>query len=441
MRPMFLTALVLLAAPALGQEMPATLRGQAVMPAATFTAPPADAPPSLQVSGKYTAQGSVERIEGTPGEGTTAPFQGQPLQGFSGIVPLGEGRFLVTSDNGFGAKNNSADAMLAVHEIRPDFAAGTVDVERTMFLRDPDGVARFPIVTEASAERYLTGADFDIEGVQVVGDSLVLGDEFGPFILVVDRATGILREVHGTVRDGLDIRSPDHPALRLPDPGGALPAYGAKRSRGYEGLALSSDGTHVLGLLEGPLWNAETGDWQRTEDGREALAILEMDAATRSWTGRHWLYPVEGPGHAIGDFQMLDATRGIVIERDNGQGDAELACKDGATTGCQKAPALFKRIYMIRLGAPGTPVEKLGHIDLLNLRDPDGIARLGRRDDGTFRFPFVTIENVARVDDTHLIVINDNNFPFSTGRDLTAPDATEVILVEAGEFLRLGLAP
>jgi hypothetical protein len=30
--------------------------------------------------------------------------------------------------------------------------------------------------------------------------------------------------------------------------------------------------------------------------------------------------------------------------------------------------------------------------------------------------PFLTIENVDRVDDTHIVVGNDNNLPFSAGR-------------------------
>jgi hypothetical protein len=134
---------------------------------------------------------------------------------------------------------------------------------------------------------------------------------------------------------------------------------------------------------------------------------------------------------------MIDATRGLVIERDNNQGDAELACKDGATAGCFKAPALFKRIYLIDFAGvePGQPVRKVAMIDLLDIADPQGVARQGKRADGRFTFPFQTIENVDRVDATHIIVANDNNFPFSKGRSPTEIDDNEFVLLEVGEFL------
>lgn len=433
---------LLAAAPAFAdgaKEFPATLAGHAVLPAASFVTPPADAPAALQVSGKFTKQGSPLRLTAEPGTGTTPPFKGQPLQGFSGIRAMGDGTYVVITDNGFGAKANSPDAMLFFHVVKPDFAAGTVAVQKTTFLSDPNKVVPFNIVMEGTGTRYLTGADLDIEGFQIVGSDIVIGDEFGPYVIVADFATGVVKEFHETKMGEVTVKSPDHYSVQLPNPGGKLPDYLARRSRGYEGFAKSVDGKTLLGLLEGPLWDAAKGDWVRTADGREALPILEMDATTRAWTGRHWLYPVEGKEYAIGDFQMIDATRGLVIERDNGQGDAELACKDGQAEGCAKTPALFKRIYLVKFGEPGQPVEKVAYIDLLNMKDPNRIARQGRREDGTFRFPFVTIENVDRVDETHIIVANDNNFPFSKGRDLSKLDDNEVILLEVGDFLKAGL--
>jgi hypothetical protein len=37
---------------------------------------------------------------------------------------------------------------------------------------------------------------------------------------------------------------------------------------------------------------------------------------------------------------------------------------------------------------------------------------------GVFTFPFVTIEGLDVVDDRHIIVGNDNNLPYSSGRTL-----------------------
>jgi hypothetical protein len=40
------------------------------------------------------------------------------------------------------------------------------------------------------------------------------------------------------------------------------------------------------------------------------------------------------------------------------------------------------------------------------------------------------------VDDTHIVVANDNNFPYSAGRALDRADDNEFVLIEAGEFLK-----
>ena len=416
----------------------ATLAGHAVLPAQTLIPAPENAPAALQISGKFTGPDGPVRLSDEPSDGETLPFNGQPLQGFSGIKAIGDGSYYVLTDNGFGSMANSPDAMLFFSTIRPDFDKGDVTVESTVFLSDPDRIVPFVITMEGTDERYLTGADFDIEGFQMVGDDIVIGDEFGPYIIVADRETGVVKEFHETMVDGEVVYSPDHYALQLPNPGDELPAYTGKRSRGYEGFAASVDGSVLYPLLEGPLWDAESSDWERVEDGRAALRLLEMDAASREWTGRSWFYPIENDGHAIGDFNMIDETRGLVIERDWGQGDAELACKDGETENCFEEPALFKRVYMIDFAGvePGGAVHKVGYIDLLDISDANGVARQGQRDDGRFTFPFITIEDVDRVDEDHIIVGNDNNFPFSSGRVTDAPDDNELLLLEVSDFLK-----
>ncbi len=420
----------------------ATLEGHAILPAMTLLKAPEDAPEALQVSGKFTSAGNPVRSTAEATQGEALPLAGQPLQGFSGIRAVGDGSYYVLTDNGFGSRANSPDAMLFFHQVRPDFATGEVMVEKTTFLSDPDKVVPFVTVMEGSETRYLTGADFDIEGFQMVGDEIVIGDEFGPYVIVANAETGVVTEFHETFVDGELVRSPDHHAVQLPNPGADLPAYTAKRSRGFEGFAASVDGKTLYPLLEGALWQADKNDWERVDDGRSALRILEMTAATREWTGNSWLYPLEDDSHAIGDFNMIDATRGLVIERDGGQGDAELACADDSKDECFDNPASFKRIYLIDMAgvAPGESVNKVAYIDLMDMQDPDGVARQGKREDARFIFPFVTIENVDKVDETHIIVANDNNFPFSSGRALGQRDDNEMILLEVGDFLKAAVA-
>ncbi len=440
LRAMSAALMLSVSAPALAQQaqFDATLAGHAILPAQTLIPAPGDAPAALQTSGKFTERGNPVRLTAAPSDGETLPFNGQPMQGFSGIKAIGDGSYYVLTDNGFGSMANSPDAMLFYSVVRPDFETGEVAIESTTFLHDPDQIVPFVTTMEGTEKRYLTGADFDIEGFQIVGDEIVIGDEFGPYIIVAELASGKITEFHDTVVDGEIVRSPDHYDVRLPNPDGDLPEYTAKRSRGFEGFAASVDGSVLYPLLEGPLWDTEASDWERVADGRAGLRLLEMEAASREWTGRSWLYPIEDDGHAIGDFNMIDETRGLVIERDGGQGDADLACKGGATENCFNRPAGFKRVYLIDMAGVerGEAVHKVAYIDLLDIQDPNSVARQGQRDDGRFTFPFVTIEDVDRVDETHIIVGNDNNFPFSMGRALNTRDDNELILLEVGDFLR-----
>ena len=52
----------------------------------------------------------------------------------------------------------------------------------TLFLRDPDFKVPFRIAYEGSDARYLTGADFDPESIQLVNGEIWIGEEFGPVI-------------------------------------------------------------------------------------------------------------------------------------------------------------------------------------------------------------------------------------------------------------------
>jgi hypothetical protein len=155
------------------------------------------------------------------------------------------------------------------------------------------------------------------------------------------------------------------------------------------------------------------------------------------FSGRSWKYLLEVNDNNIGDFNMIDATTGLIIERDNGEGDARLACNGPARPDCFNVPARFKRVYKIDLSQPDADgfVRKIGFVDLLDIKDPESKARTGSTN-GVFTFPFVTIENVDVVDADHIVVANDNNLPFSSGRAIGKNDDNELILLRVPELLR-----
>ena len=101
MRRFLLATALIAAGPALAdQRFEATLAGHAILPAATFIAPPEGAPPGFAVSGRFTGPGNARanRPAASPGDtgamhgrrptGISLPFRGQPVQGFSGITPV-----------------------------------------------------------------------------------------------------------------------------------------------------------------------------------------------------------------------------------------------------------------------------------------------------------------------------------------------------------------
>ncbi len=457
-----LIVLALVAAPATAEEtvFPATLAGHAVIPALTLIAPPADAPRDLWISGRFTgaarndrpmsAMGDTGGLHGRRETGLRLPFIGQPFQGMSGfaMVPAEDGSIYALTDNGFGSKANSPDAMLFFSRVKPNFEAGTVDIVETIFLRDPDGVVPFRIAYEGTEQRYLTGADFDLESIQRVGDEIWIGEEFGPYLI---RATldGVVTGLFPTVLEGAELRSPDHPSVRVPAAAGA--DWRVPRSGGYEGMALQPRGG-VVGAAREALGAAPTGAilWAMLEkpilagNGEvegQFLRVMAFDAEAGAWTGESFKFALGEGAVAIGDFNFIDERRALVIERDNGEGDPSLKCAGEPGPDCFPHPAVHKRIVLIDTGdvdADGF-VRRIGHIDLMDVADPNGVNRLetvAARDlSGRFTFPFFTIEDVMRVDETHIMVANDNNLPFSSGRRLDAAADNEFILLSVPELL------
>lgn len=351
----------------------ATLTGFASLPAETFV-------PGSEPSGAAIGAG--------PFNGIAAPFAHQPVQGFSGVVNRRDGTFDVLSDNGYGNKANSADFLLRVQRIEPDLRGGTVKVLGGFNLSDPDRHVPFPLTR---ADRVLTGADFDVESIQRMADGTYwIGDEFGPWLLHFSAKGRLLQAP--IALDG--VQAPENPYLN-----GAQPNIAS--SKGFEGLVRSVDGRHLYPLLEGTVTGDTPGD----------LRFSEFDLRRGKYTGKRYVYRLESTANAIGDAIAVDRHRFLVIERDGGQGDT----------------AKFKRIYLAdtRDRDGDGLMDKTLVADLLDIANPKGLGGFGE----TFRFPFQTIEDVNFVDDRTLAVLNDNNFPFSSGRTAGKADDNEFITI------------
>jgi glycerophosphoryl diester phosphodiesterase len=195
-----------------------------------------------------------------------------------------------------------------------------------------------------------------------------------------------------------------------------------RQSGGFEGMALSPDGTTLWPLLEKPL----------ADDTKRELLAHAFDLRERRFTGKRWRYPLEERTTSVGDFVLYGDGLGLAIERDDSQGDL----------------GGFKRVHAF--AAPGGSTEqlrKLQLIDLLRLRNRLPGRMSVQKASGTvglgdpFAFPFVTIESIVVLSPTRIAVLNDNNYPFSVGRHVQAgePDASEVILIDLPSALPKGL--
>ncbi|KAJ3324384.1 hypothetical protein HDU93_002820, partial [Gonapodya sp. JEL0774] len=193
--------LVAAGADAQAKKFAAVLKGHALLPDSFRVDPPADAPAFFATAGKFTASnkkradivGSLPVTTDTNAAASkprpvnvSMPIKGQSVQGMSGIRYLGNNIFAEITDNGYGSKFNSPDAMLMIHLIYYDWATGGANYIRTIFLSDPKKILPFLIVTETTERRYLTGADLDIESINFVKSSIWIGDEFGPYLLEFD---------------------------------------------------------------------------------------------------------------------------------------------------------------------------------------------------------------------------------------------------------------
>jgi hypothetical protein len=305
-------------------------------------------------------------------------------------------------DNGFGNKANSRSFLLRLYKVRPNWETkrggpGTVTILKAITLRDPDLKVPFPIVNETTADRLLTGGDFDIESVRMGHDgTLWFGEEFGPFIVHTDATGKVLDAPVPTP----GVMSPDNPLLL-----GRTPNLAS--SNGYEAMALSKDGRTLYPILEGPL----------VGDDPLKRVVFEFDVRDRRFTGRTWTYLMSRPDTLVSDATALDRDHIVVTERDNNQGPA----------------AAWKRAFLIRTPGHAKTIEKRQVVDLLNVRDPHLISLPGRPGDfglgDRFAFPYVTVEAVLPSGHDELTFVNDTNFG-STGRNPGLPDYSDFIVVD-----------
>jgi hypothetical protein len=381
------------------------------------------------------------------GNGVTPPYAGQPIPGFSGMIPsVTAGRFYGLPDNGFGAQGNSADFVIGYYEVTPTFkttgdgtiSRGPVAVNSFTPFSDPNGLLNashinngpvynrtnyYPTGVQIAVDpaiksgKWLTGADFDVESFARMNDgSFWVGEEFGPYLLHFNAQGQLLRAPVA------------HPVLRAPqNPAGGtnLPS-----SRGFESMSRNGDGSKLYLTTEASI---------TSEPDKRMLEIYEFDTATAQYTGTNFKYAKDSSDYitgavnnasnifVTGDMTHVADDRYLLIERDDFQGPA----------GSASFP-FQKKIYLIDLSetdANGV-LEKRLLVDLLDVPDPADIGGplVGIPAD-KFNFPLQSVESVTLIDEHTILVGLDNNYPGGNGRIPGTPDGTEIITIRFDQSL------
>ncbi len=448
------------AAPADRQQV--RLVARSVLPAATSRA-------GSPASGAFlsAAERRAAASNGVRGPDSGPYLAAQPVQGFSSMVPADAGMWWVLADNGYAWRGNSADFQLVIYRLDARFGdRGGPKLVDTVVLRDPDRHVPWTIVCDREngsrlpefsfntlppappacgddpRARILTGFDLDPESfVRAPDGTFWVGEEFGPFLLHVAADGRVLAPPVAVP----GVRSPQNPFLAISDRAHAeRPTLAA--SRGFEGVAISPDGSRLYCLLEGAVAEDDAQDLRlyvydlaqraladRVLKVRLELASQKVDLTSLTDAAGVRVYPDAVAPRAgpvsIGELKAVNDRQLLLIERDNHGDDLP-------------APR-FKKVFLLdtsRVAEHDGYVGKALLVDLLAIPDPSGIGG----DGDFFRLPFYTIESVHLVDERTLLVASDNNFPFSNGRsrsrsaDRSGPlgaDDSEIVLVRLGDPL------
>ena len=234
----------------------ATLTNFAALPAMTFV-------PASEPSGSLLGTAPVN--------GVTAPFADQPVQGFSGVQRNADGTYDVLSDNGYGNKANSADFVLRIQRIAPNFGSRH---RRRPRWPEPD---RPRPARAVRADPAGPGADRRRLRRRV--------DRPGQRRLVLARRR--VRPVPAALRPGRSAAA--GPGRRCPACGHRRTRRGASRTwaaaRASRAWRAPPDGRSLYPLLEGTVAGDPPG----------ALRLNEFDLVAGQYTGKRWTYQLESP--------------------------------------------------------------------------------------------------------------------------------------------------
>ncbi|CUI05907.1 esterase-like activity of phytase family protein [Massilia antarctica] len=260
------------------------------------------------------------------------------------------------------------------------------------------------------------GIDSEAIALDARRKALWVTDEYGPFLLRIDPASGVIQARYA--------------------PGSGLPAILSRRraNRGMEGMALDSASDKIHAFLQSPLSDgmapyAVTGKNEQVERFARFIRWIEFDPASGATT-RMFAYPLDAKDYAdgrtgnakLGDMVALGNGKFIVIEQGAGPGGK-----------------VFNKLMLVRIGAASNilaPAYKPDSSDLekssmsgnaVNGASWASVVPLKKTlllDLNAIGWLADKAEGLALVDGNTLALSNDNDFGMATR--ITGPDGETV---------------
>lgn len=246
-----------------------------------------------------------------------------------------------------------------------DGKPGTIETEvlRTVMLTSESGLGLM------GGTKYLNPMDgaasrrFDPEGARLArsGESIFLSDEYGPHIDEFALDGRRVRRIPIPGPAGIENHSAD-PALEMPPRNRS----GRQPNRGFEGLAISPDGTTLWTLPQSPLIQ-DGGLDDKLDRAGINIRVVAIDLASGST--RQYLYMLGDKSLGVNEMLAVDDRRFLTIERD-GKPGSEAKIKRIMLADFSEATEISGVEKLGKIGLPPgvTPARTETFIDLLEPR-------------------------------------------------------------------------
>ncbi len=225
-------------------------------------------------------------------------------------------------------------------------------ISTTPLLRDAEPLLGSAAAFDSADQSIQTR--FDPEGIRLSPTgTLWICDEYGPFLDEFTIEGTHLRRIAPPAR--FAVKNPAQLAKE------EMPPYndsGRQANRGFEGVAISPDGSKLFAVLQSPLIQDNALSETNTRWSVNSR-VLEVDIKTGAT--REFLYQLHAPSHGISEVLAYSNTGLLILERDGNEG----------------LGADFRRVYRVELNSEFGSATDISQVDKLPASGlPPGITPL-----------------------------------------------------------------